>query len=126
MEESDEPDRDADYVQVYFTMPAHRELPGGLVYVAGAFTGWRYGPENMMRWNASRGSYEASLLLKQGWYNYEYIFIPSGSDKPEGFAFEGSHWETENDYLILTYFRDPTKRYDRLTGITLANTRASR
>jgi hypothetical protein len=123
MEESDEPDRDADYVRVYFTLPAHRELQGGSVYVAGAFTGWRYGPENMMRWNASRGCYEASLLLKQGWYNYEYAFIPSGSDKPEGFAFEGSHWETENDYLILTYFRDPTKRYDRLTGVSVVNTR---
>jgi len=49
--------------------------------------------------------------------------LPDGASSPEGFHFEGSHWETENDYLILTYFRDPTTRYDRLTGITLANTR---
>jgi hypothetical protein len=51
------------------------------------------------------------------------VVIPSQSDTPEGFGFEGSHWETENDYLIITYFRDPATRYDRLTGITLANTR---
>ena len=62
------------------------------------------------------------LLLKQGWYNYEYVVIPSGA-AAEGFPFEGSHWETENDYLVLTYFRDPSARYDRLTGIILANTR---
>jgi hypothetical protein len=77
-----------------------------------------------MTWNTARGCYEASLLLKQGWYNYEYLFIPSEGTEPEGFAFEGSHWETENDYVILTYFRDPSTRYDRLTGIVVANTRA--
>ena len=122
MEESNEPDRDADYVRVYFTLPAYSEMQGGAVYASGAFTGWAYGADNKMTWNASRGCYEASLLLKQGWYNYEYEFVPSGSQLPEGVHFEGSHYETENDYLILTYFRDPSQRYDRLTGITVANT----
>ena len=126
MEESDEPDRDADYVRVYFTLPAYNELQGGSVYVSGAFTGWTYGPDNMMRWNDAKRCYEGSMLLKQGWYNYEYCFVPSGGDQPEGSHFEGSHWETENDYLILVYFRDPTKRYDRLTGVTVANTRGNR
>ena len=125
MEESDEPDRDADYVWVYFTLPANNELQGGRVYVSGAFTGWAYGPDNLMRWNDAKRCYEASIMLKQGWYNYEYCFVPSGADLPEGFHFEGSHWETENDYLILVYFRDPAKRYDRLTGVTVANTRGS-
>jgi len=77
----------------------------------------------MMRWNDAKRCYEGSMLLKQGWYNYEYCFVPSGGNQPEGSHFEGSHWETENDYLILVYFRDPTKRYDRLTGVAVANTR---
>ncbi len=123
MEESREPDREADYVMVYFTLPAYEELKGGSVYVSGDFTGWLYGPSNRMTWSAARGSYELSLLLKQGWYNYEFAFVSSGKDLPEGVHFEGSHWETENDYLIITYFRDPTTRYDRLTGVTLVNTR---
>lgn len=123
MEESNDPDREADYVQVYFTMPSYNELKGGSVYVAADFTGWSYGPDNRMTWNAARGCYEASFLLKQGWYNYEYVFVPTGQTRPEGFHFEGSHWETENDYLIITYFRDPTKRYDRLVGAILVNTR---
>lgn len=123
MEESNEPDRDADYVMVWFTLPVYSQLKGGSVYVAGDFTGWSYGSANRMTWSAERGSYELSLLLKQGWYNYEFAFVPSGKDLPSGFNFEGSHWETENDYLVVTYFRDPTKRYDRLTGIALVNTR---
>ncbi len=126
MEESNEPDRDADYVMVWFTLPAYGEIKGGSVYVTGDFTGWSYGSANRMTWSAERGSYELSLLLKQGWYNYEFAFVPAGRDLPEGFNFEGSHWETENDYLVLTYFRDPTKRYDRLTGINLTNTRGTR
>jgi hypothetical protein len=122
VEEGDEPDRDADYVWVYFTLPARSELKGGSVYVAGAFNGWSYNTDNKMTWDAARGQYEASILLKQGWYNYEYAFIPVGSHVPEGYYFEGSHYETENDYLILTYFRDPTLRYDRLTGAVVVNT----
>ncbi len=126
MEESRDPDREADYVWVFFTLPAYSELPGGSLYVTGEFCAWQYGASNRMQWNAQRGCYEGSLLLKQGWYNYEYAFVPDGSEIPEGFHFEGSHWETENDYLILTYFRDPTARYDRLTGVTIANTRSGR
>jgi hypothetical protein len=122
MEESDTPDRDADYVYVYFTLPVATELQGGSLYVAGAFTDWSYGPLNRMSYNLSRGWYEATLLLKQGWYNYEFVFVPKGSDKPGEAHFEGNHYETENDYLILTYFRDPAQRYDRLTGVTVANT----
>ncbi len=123
IEESNDPDREADYLWVWFTLPAYQELRGGSVYVTGDFCGWQYSPDTRMSWNPVKGCYEASLMLKQGWYNYEYAFVPAGSAVPEGFSFEGSHWETENDYLVLTYFRDPTARYDRLTGITLANTR---
>ncbi len=121
MEESDEPDRDADYVWVYFTLTSNYELEGGSVFIAGAFTDWQARPENKMTYNASKGWYELTLLLKQGWYNYEYVFLPDGSDYPEGFHFEGSHYETTNDYLILTYFRDRGQRYDRLTDASVAN-----
>lgn len=125
MEESRDPDREADYVWVWFTMPAYQELRGGSLYVTGSFCGWQNNAASRMTWSAVRGSYETSILLKQGWYNYEYVFIPDGSAAAESYHFEGSHWETENDYLVLTYFRDPTARYDRLTGITVANTRST-
>ncbi|HMT66558.1 MAG TPA: DUF5103 domain-containing protein [Bacteroidales bacterium] len=124
IEESSDPDREADYLWVWFTLPAYQELQGGSLYVMGDFCSWQYTADNRMFWNAAKGCYEASLLLKQGWYNYEFAFLPDGASVSEGFHFEGSHWETENDYLVFTYFRDPTTRYDRLTGITLANTRS--
>jgi len=122
MEESNEPDRDADYVYVYFTLPADYEKEGGSVYVTGAFTDWKYTSLNRMTYNPTKRWYEASLLLKQGWYNYEYVFVPEVSGLPESIIFEGSHYETGNDYLILTYFRDSRQRYDRLTGAEIVNT----
>jgi hypothetical protein len=123
MEESKEHNTDADYVYVYFTLPVQREARGGSVYVAGAFNGWSYGPENRMTYNPGRGCYEATILLKQGWYNYEFSFIPDRSTAPEGNNFEGSHYQTENDYLILTYFRNPQQRYDRLTDAVVVNSK---
>ncbi len=124
IEESNEPDREADYIWVWFTLHSYNEIRDASVYVTGDFCGWQYTDDNLMTWNPTKGCYEGMLLLKQGWYNYEYVVLPSDSDTPEGFTFEGSHWETANDYLVITYFRDPTTRYDRVTGIALANTRA--
>ena len=34
---------------------------------------------------------------------------------------EGSHYQTENDYLILVYLTDHQQRYDRLVGTRFVN-----
>ncbi len=123
LEGDNDPDRDADYVYVYFSLPVSQELKNGSLYISGALTNWRYTNDNKMTYNYSKGMYEGTLLLKQGWYNYEFDFIPQGESSPEGFMFEGSHYETENDYVMLVYFHDPTKRYDRLVNAITVNTR---
>lgn len=125
-ENDNEPDCDADYVYVYFTLPAAQELKNGSVYVSGAMTNWSYGFDNKMIYNDSHRQYEATLLLKQGWYNYEYDFLPEGLNIPDNTIFEGSHYETENDYLLLVYFHDPRIRYDRLVEATVVNTIGNR
>ena len=125
-EESPVPSTEADYMYVYFTLRLPREIEKGSVYFTGAFTDWAFGPENRMRWNQSRGQYEGMIMLKEGWYNYEYAFIPDRAERPDPFLLEGGHWQTENDYLILTYFRDPAVRYDRLTEAAVWNTRGLR
>ena len=33
---------------------------------------------------------------------------------PISTVFEGSYYETENDYMVLVYYRGPGDRYDRL------------
>jgi len=74
-----------------------------------------------MTYNDSEKQYECTMLLKQGWYNYEYAFLRDGSADGSASLFEGSHYETENDYLILVYYRNPQDRYDRLLATGMAN-----
>jgi len=62
------------------------------------------------------------MLLKQGWYNYEFVSITGKDSNGEASVFEGSHYETENDYHVLVYYRNPRERYDRLIATGSANT----
>jgi hypothetical protein len=112
---------DADYLNVYFTLSALQPLTEGKLYVTGAFCFWKTEEENCMKYNAKTGAYELTLQLKQGYYNYLYAFIKKGSHMTDFSTVEGTHYETENDYLILAYQKD-ARGYDRLTGFRVFNT----
>ena len=89
-------------------------------------TDWEYSFDNRMIYNAAKRCYEATLLLKQGWYNYEFDFVADGKNAPDNTMLEGSHYETENDYVLLVYFHDPRLRYDRLVEASIVNTNVAR
>jgi len=111
----------ADYVFVHFTLLYDSPLADGQVYVFGALTNWTIGNYNKMEYNSDRKCYEATLLLKQGYYNYEYVFVSDRTHVIDPFEIEGSHYEAENDYLIYVYYRPLEARYDRLVGYSLVN-----
>jgi hypothetical protein len=122
IQEEKNPETDADYVYVYFTLPSKYPVEGGKMYVSGALNNWSFDANNMMSYNAAAGAYECIILLKQGWYNYEYVFRKDGVDESVATKFEGSHYETENDYTVLIYYRNPRERYDRVIGVQTINT----
>ena len=115
-------DTEADYINVFFTLPARQKVAGGEMYVSGALNNWAFDKNNLMTYNPSSGQYECVMLLKQGYYNYEYAFLKNGATDGSVSEFEGNHYETENDYIVLVYYRNPQDRYDRLIGINVANT----
>ncbi len=121
-QEGKKPDIDADYVYVYFTLPSNQMIEGGMMYVSGALNDWAFNKNNLMTYNREKSEYECTMLLKQGWYNYEYVFLKDGSTDGTATVFEGSHYETENDYIVLVYYRNPRERYDRVIGSVIANT----
>jgi hypothetical protein len=121
-QEGRDPETDADYVNVFFTLPSKYMLSDGKMYVSGAFNNWALNGNNLMSYNPQAGQYECAMLLKQGWYNYEYVFLRDGEKDAIATKFEGSHYETENDYLVLVYYRNPRDRYDRVIGAATANT----
>lgn len=121
-QEGKDPETDADYLNVFFTLPASDIVTGGQMYISGNLNNWLFNSNNLMKFNPSKGQYECTMLLKQGWYNYEYVFLKDGDSEGIASKFEGSHYETENDYMVVVYFRNPRGRYDRIIGTGTANT----
>ncbi len=114
-------DTECDYLFVHFYLPMPSQLVGGSVNVFGALTGWNANRSNEMKWNYEAAGYELSMLLKQGYYNYQYVYVPEGAKKADSVNLEGTFFITENEYQIFAYYRDQTGRYDRLVGFFTLN-----
>ncbi len=112
---------DADYCAVSFFLPYNDVLTDGNLYVYGAYNGWSCTPENLMHYNSKRMGYECTLYLKQGYYNYEYVFFKDDQQEIDETLIEGSHSATENDYSIFVYHRFPGTFYDQLIGVRRLN-----
>lgn len=110
----------SDYTNVIFTLKddiALREDEN--IYILGAMNDWE--PREAYRMERkSEGMYAASVLLKQGYYNYYYAVVGSGGIDIQ--KMEGSWNDTENDYQALVYFRGFGDIYDRVVGFASFNT----
>jgi hypothetical protein len=115
------PKVDADYVHIYFSLAGNKSDSEGAAYIVGRFNDFQLSDQNKMQFDRGRARFFTDLYLKQGVYDYEYIWVPRNKT-PDEIAFEGSYYETENDYQILVYFRPPGARYEQLVGYTLLNT----
>lgn len=124
--ETEDCDTECDYFFVHFTLPLESILLGGTVNVFGELTNWNANKSSEMTWNFDTSAYELTLLLKQGYYNYEYVYVPEGATVADHKNLEGSFWETENNYQIYVYYRDLASRYDRLVGFKQLNSAINR
>ncbi len=113
----------ADYVYVDFTLPRTHEQPGGEVYIYGELTDFQCKKEFRCTWDAGKKAYTARVLVKQGYFDQVYAFLPNGSTTPDLTLLEGSHFQTENEYVVLVYVRDYQLRCDRLLGLRFVNSR---
>lgn len=112
---------EAEYAWVYFLLPYRAPLEEGTLYVMGRITNWQFSDENKLNYNYDLNAYEAVLYLKQGYFNYNYAYLPDGSDQARFSLVEGSHWEAENEYSIYVYHRERGEFYDRLVGVHYVN-----
>jgi Domain of unknown function (DUF5103) len=94
------------YLNVVFTL--RQPLSSEKIYVAGSFNQWQKSEENEMVFK--NGEYTATLLLKQGLYNYAYVTESAQND------IEGNYFETENLYEILVYNKTMYPEADQLVG----------
>lgn len=116
-----------DYAFVNFTLlpPNAKPFAGKDVFITGEFTGNQAGDSSVMEFDAEKGIYKKTLFLKQGYYSYNYVTKDKNrvQAKSDPALTEGNYWETENEYLILFYFRPLSSRYDELVGVTRLNSR---
>ena len=103
-----------EYSMVKFFLAYDAPIVEGNLYVAGGFNCWQYTPENKMQYNYPRKGYEASILFKQGYYNYLYVMLPNNSKTGDATWVEGNHSQTRNSYTILVYHRSRGEMYDEL------------
>jgi len=112
-----EPDIESDYYIVHFAY-ASPVIPGGNLYLLGDFFQNSPDVRSRMEYNRETEQYEKAVLLKQGHYNYQYLFVPTGESKGKLTMTEGDFFQAENEYTITVYYRALGGRFDRLIGKT--------
>jgi hypothetical protein len=111
---------DGDYAFINFYLLSLAPLNED-VYVYGEFTDWRLLPEYKMYYNKSRLRYELEVQLKQGRYEYKYA-TQTAEGQIDDNSIEGSHAQTENEYMVLVYHKNIQFKYDELVGSRLIKT----
>ena len=111
---------DADYSWVYFSLKCSKNLEGKEVYVNGNFNNWQLNNDNKLKYNETLGLYETKLLLKQGFYNYQYV-TKEIDGTINNHDIDGSFYQTENDYTILVYYKKFGSRFTKVIGVGFGN-----
>lgn len=109
----DDCDVKCEYIQTHFELNAPQQ--NGEVYLNGNWTYDSFLPQYKMWWNEETKRYEATVMLKQGYYSYRYLLVDNNG-KIGNISTERNFSQTENAYQVLVYFREQGGRSDRLVA----------
>lgn len=101
----------ADYLLTNFFLKSEELLEP--IYVYGALSDWKLKDDFRMRYDNDKKMYYCSPMLKQGYYNYQYVTL--SNEKINAEKIEGSHSQTENGYEIFIYYKNQSN-IDELIG----------
>ena len=114
--ETNNPNTEADYSMVHFSLDAFEPFENKDVFVYGAVNNYQLSEDNKMKYNATNEIYKTSIKLKQGFYNYSFITL----DKEKNINLnevDGSFYQTENEYTVIVYYKPFGEIYDRVIGV---------
>lgn len=106
-----------DYISEYVYVHIALKTPptDNDIYINGVWTNDQFLPKYRMIYNPQNGLYENVLLLKQGYYSYNYLVKnEDGCFSP--LQSEGNFCYTENKYQCLVYYKAAGDRTDTLVG----------
>ena len=106
---NDDSEYESEYIMVdfYLKYDYHEENE---IYVFGAISNWDYKEKYKLKYNEKLKLYNTKLLLKQGYYNYQYKINNENE-------IEGNYFETKNEYTIYVYYKPIWARYEKIIGI---------
>ena len=114
---------ESEYVNVHFSIPYTQSFSDGDIFIYGGFSNWNIDNKYKMTYNPITRNYEGTAYLKQGYYNYTYLFVKDNEKQAKMSTIEGSHFNTENEYIFKVYYSDPGDFYDRLLLYYVVNSR---
>ena len=104
----------SDYILTHFQLNTPFPYPYR-IFLNGDWTYDRLLPAYEMTYNAAGGYYEAVVPLKLGYYNYQFLATDE-QGRLSSFRVDNSHYQTENSYQALVYFRPQGGHTDKLVG----------
>jgi hypothetical protein len=107
---------EADYQIVHFYLPCEKPFPEK-VYSLGELFNNILDERSRMDYSIQDGGYIKTALIKEGYYNYLYVTKKDNQAIANTATIEGNFFQTENEYLVMVYFRPMGGRYDRLIGV---------
>jgi len=107
---------ESDYAHVTFSLDAVPPSASGDAFVVGRFNNYVLDERAKMKFDAVRKRFSAAIKLKQGLYDYKYVWLDKQTGKVDLTVFEGSHFETGNNYQVFVYYRRPGSRWEELAG----------
>lgn len=117
-DEASDSHTESDYLWMHFILPYSPFQAQGSMYVFGELSDWGFPLSHRMNYNFRSAAYELRLLLKQGYYNYAYVFLENQSQQGDITLIEGNHSEAENQYTIMVYHKAYGSMHHALVGFT--------
>ncbi|WP_233885429.1 DUF5103 domain-containing protein [Tenacibaculum piscium] len=114
--ETNDPNTQADYSIIHFSLASFEPFQHKKVYVYGAFNNYEISEENSMKYDSIDEKYHAEIKLKQGFYNYSYVTLNQNKTL-NLHEVDGSFYQTENEYTVLVYYKPFGENYDRVIGV---------
>ena len=115
------PETEADYAWIYLSLSAPAFYENKNIYITGMFNNYAMNDEYKMDYNEKKGLYEKAIMVKQGFTNYCFTVADSNGTIDNANAIDGNFYQTENDYMVLVYYRENNQRYDRVIGKGIAS-----
>ena len=123
-ERTNDSDTEAEYMWIHWMLPIEKPFFDGALYVDGDLFNNELTLRNRMEYDNEAQCYWLTALVKQGGYDYRYLFLPKAqkwgdlASQPAAVVerVDGSYWQTENEYTVYVFWKPFGARYELLVG----------